>query len=194
MSRVTVCPDSLTRELSRLHRLEIVALAEHDVPTFAHARLRWCELIITLCPGLAAGAPALARRLAPLLPDPPKPVPRWKLEVLARPLVPIVRRTIHTETLPGGRSYQTAVEQLACGHTRHVIVLLDGDLRGRRRRCKECGDARLAARACRELTEPGTPVALGVGKLVRKGGRGESPEHRDGAALQQPRPRLVVSR
>jgi hypothetical protein len=194
MSRVTPFPDNLTRELSRLHSVESAALLSHDVPTFVHSRLRWCELIITLCPGLAAAAPALARRVAPLLPGPPEPVPRWKLELRARPLVLIVRRTVRTITSPGGGRSQTAEEYLACGHVHRVTIVLPGDLRRRRRRCRECGAALLEARARREVTQIAAPLPSVSGNSVRKGGRGESPEPLCGAARKQLRPCLVRPR
>jgi len=61
MNPVTPFPDSLSRELLRLCDVEHAALTANDLPTFLHSRLRWCELILALCPVLSAAAPTLAQ-------------------------------------------------------------------------------------------------------------------------------------
>src|SRR5271157_1056606 len=194
MSRVTPFPDSLTRELCRLHAVESKALESHDVPTFLHSRLRWCELIITLCPGLEAAAPAVGRRISPLLPEQPAAAPLWKQELRARPLVPIVRRIVTTHRFPAGGTYQTAIEHLACGHTNRALLLVENGRRARRRRCRECAKARLAALLIQESIKFAVPAADTVGTSVRKGGRGEVPEPLSGAGASPPRPCLVKPR
>ncbi|HZD31617.1 MAG TPA: hypothetical protein VE779_08140 [Candidatus Angelobacter sp.] len=192
MSRVAVFPDSLTLELHRLHRVEERALPAGDVPTFVHARLRWCELILTLCPGLAPAAPTLARRLAHVLPTPATPLPRWKLEQRARPLVPIVSRVVKAHKLASGAVCHSAVEQLACGHTHELVIVIDGDLKARHRRCRECGAARLLAADASDKANTSVPAAQAAGNSVRKGGRGESPEPLSRAAVMLPWPMLVT--
>lgn len=179
MIRVRPDPDALTTELCRLLDVERAALRADDVPSFVHARLRWCELVLTLCPGLAAAAPEVMRRLATMLPKPAAPVAPWRVEQRCRPLVPIVRRDVNTHTTKGAGRYKTAVEHLACGHTHRLLVVLDEDLRARRRRCMQCGKARLAALQRPAVTQA-SPLAtpyLTVGRIsVTKGGRRKSPE------------------
>jgi hypothetical protein len=145
MSRVLAFPDSAKSELRRLDAAQREALRGGDPLCLVHSRLLWCELLLTLYPRLAVMAPNLVGRIAHLLPGASAVIPRWKRELLARPLVPVVRRKLTTCKLPGGSISHGAEETLACGHTHKVIVLLDGDIRVRRRRCKQCGATRLAA-------------------------------------------------
>lgn len=194
MNHITAFSDPLSRELCRLAELEHTALASNDIPTFLHSRLRWCELIITLCPGLSPAAPQLARRVAHLMPLPAQPIARWRLELRARPLVPIVRRRVRTLTAPSGSRYQTALEYLACGHTHHLPVVLPGDIAARRRRCRECGAARLSAIERRESTPAGICADNAKTFSVKEGGRGKLPERLRAAAIKQPSQLVVVSR
>jgi len=149
MSRSLSLPHPVTRELLRLSHTESQALAREDLPTYVHSRLRWAELVLTAAPQYVRAVPLLAFRSAELLPVLDQPIKRWKLELRARPLVPIVGRSFSTHKLPGGGLAHSASELLACGHKHELIVLLEGDLRARRRRCKQCGAARMAALDCR---------------------------------------------
>ena len=145
MSRTRAVTSELTHELTRLADAERAAFATHDIPTFIHCRLRWCELVLTLCPGMSAASPGLASRVAHLLPDRGPALPRWKVEQQARPLVPIVRRTVRTITLPSGAVSHSCTEYLACGHVHQLAVMLPGEALARRRRCRDCGAMRLLA-------------------------------------------------
>ena len=142
MTRATPADNSLKRELRRLDAAQLEAQRDGDTLCLAHTRLLWCELILTRCPWWA---PKLGARIAYLLPGAFPAIPRWKLELRCRPLVPIVRRTLTTSKLPSGGISRGAWETLACGHIHRMIVVFDSDLRARRRRCKQCGAALLAA-------------------------------------------------
>ena len=145
MKRAIAFPPLVKRELQRLSSTEVAALRANDLPSYVHSRLCWAELVLTAAPQLIRAAPRLAFQVAELLPGADRPLPRWKLELLARPLVPIVGRKLTTCKMPGGNLSHGAIETLACGHTHNLVVILDGDLRARRRRCKQCGAVRLAA-------------------------------------------------
>lgn len=175
MRRARAVTPSLTQELCRLAADERAAFARHDIPTFIHCRLRWCELVLTLCPELSPASPEIGKRIARLLPAPSPELPRWKVELRARPLVAVVRRTVRTVTLPSGGLSHSCTEYLACGHVHCRTVALASDLHARRRRCKDCGAMRLRAIELRAQSMR-TDVARGTASVVpislRKGGRG----------------------
>jgi hypothetical protein len=165
MNRAIDFPTLVKRELQRLSATEVAALRANDLPSYVHSRLRWSELVLTSAPQLVAAAPRLGFHVAHLLPGADRPIPRWKLELLARPLVPIVRRKLTTQKIPGGGFAHGAIETLACGHTHNLIVLLEGDLRARRRRCKQCGAIRLATMDSRQDSTLSQEVKHGSRRL-----------------------------
>src|SRR5271157_5566504 len=74
------------------------------------------------------------------------------------------------------------------------VLLVENGRRARRRRCRECAKARLAALLIQESIKFAVPAADTVGTSVRKGGRGEVPEPLSGAGASPPRPCLVKPR
>ena len=65
------------------------------------------------------------------------PQPRWRLELLRRPLRRVVKWRV-TESLYHRMPIKEYSEVLECGHEQ-MAFYFEGDKPARRRRCRECG-------------------------------------------------------